>query len=443
MTSAETTIPEIVLPSRRRIDAAEPQRYSVTMHNDFLTPRGTPYKWQEVTAEVSRSVISSATRTVVPVSYEWRRVASRTGTPDSVSESREWSFARGQSFRSVLLHADVVGGGEPVDGSPAPATMDVSYPGLPKAPAVDLLVVLSWDVVTFEVMATQVVATPALRRLGGTAELRGISDTWATLTFSDPDAVAVFRNAVFTARHLGYGSVEGRPTAIYSSQCLDCRLDYRSGPVAQRGRSSFWITMQVDVETGDLLAADMVEMIVATMTGADGKSVPVQKRRLVTIGGATVAAVETAGPAEGAVAPDELAKAAHHAERVAEYIRWQIASLERLPQGAAELAMMGFRSTVGTDSAELYRQLKALRDELQAAADGGAGVTAAVRTELAERRRELEGLLAFGQIAVDEAARLGVQDERRRHALGNYITSIRADLTALLELIDRLEGRPA
>jgi hypothetical protein len=444
------TAPEPVLPGRRQVDAAMPRRYEASMRNDFLTPRGTPYKWQEVTAEVDRKVIGTATRTVVPVSYEWQRVASRTGTPDSSTESREWGFARGQSFRSILLHADVINDGDTATGQPAlsaAAMIDVSYPTLPKAPAVDLLVVLSWDVQTFELMATQVLATRALHRIGGTAELRGISDTWATLTFSDPSAVASFRNAVFTAKHLGYGLVDGRATAVYSSQCLDCKLEYKAGAIAQRGRSSFLITMQLDVETGDLLCADMVEMIVATMTGADEKSVPVQKRRLVRIGlSRSDAAVRSAVTTEATVEPADqadLAEAVQMAERVAEYVRWQTVSLERLPQGAAELAMMGFRGTVGADSAGVYRQVRALRAGLQAVADGESGAATKVRSALAEHRRHLEGLLAFGQLAVDEAARLSVQDEPRRMALTYRIRSIEADLIKLLELIDRLEGRSA
>lgn len=438
------TAPGPMMPSRRRIDATVPRPFHATMRNDFLTPRGTPYKWHEVTADVDRKVIGNRTPTMLSVTYEWQRVASRSGTPTSATDSREWGFAPGQSFRSVLLHTELVGDAPTGPASlSALATIDVSYPKLPKAPAVDLLLVLSWDVITFEVMATQVLATRALRHIGGTAELGGISDTWAKLTFSDPGAVAVFRNAIFTARHLGYGQVDGRPAAVYTSQCLDCKLEYESGPITQRGRSSFWVTLQLDVETGDLLSADMVEIIVATVTGVDGKPVPVQKRRQVHMGIRTeVAADEPAETAGIHADPAALAEAVHMAERVSEYVRWQTASLERLPRGAAELAVMGFRSTVGTDSAGVYRQVKALRTGLQAMADGERGAATRVRVALAEHRRHLEGLLAFGQIAVDEAARLGVQDEPRRKALSNYIGGVRADLIKLLELIDRLEGRP-
>ncbi|GIG56157.1 hypothetical protein Lfu02_05290 [Longispora fulva] len=434
------TAPEPLLPARRRVDPDEPRRYHMTMRSDFLTPRGKPYKWQEVTAEVHRSVRGSATPTVVPVRYEWQRVSSRTGTPAEATAPREWTFARGQGFDSVLLHTDVAG--RPAQRGPAAANVDVSYPALPKAPAVDMLLVLSWDVITFEMMCTHLMKNRALSRVGGTGELHGISGTWAELKFSDPGAVGVFRNATFTARHLGYGQIGGRPVAVHAAECLDCELTVTTGPVAQRGRSSYWVVTHVDVETGDLLHAEMTEMIVATVTGADGAQVPVPKRRRVRMSieaqaGPGDAAAGTAGHAD----PVALAEAVRMAERVSEYVRWQTASLEKLPQGAAQLAVMGFRSTVGADSAGVYRQVRALRTGLQAMADGEEGAAGRVGVALAEHRRHLEGLLAFGQIAVDEATRLGVQDEPRRKALSGYIGAVRADLITLLKLIDRLEGR--
>ena len=203
------------------------------MRNDFLTPRGTPYKWQELTASVERTVIGGGGPTVVPVRYEWQRVDAQIGSPAGAEQRREWTFARGQSFTSLLLHAEL-------DGLPVPApnfdlpprsTMDIAYPGLPKSPAVDLLLMMSWDVVTFEMMATHLTTTPELREVGGRTNLERISGTWAELRFSDPRATAVFKNARGTARHLGHGCFGGRPTVIYTSTCLDCALDVRSGPV--------------------------------------------------------------------------------------------------------------------------------------------------------------------------------------------------------------------
>ncbi|GAA1641467.1 hypothetical protein [Catellatospora bangladeshensis] len=434
-------------PDRRRVAPDAVQPFRATMRNDFLTPRGTPYKWQDVTASLTRTLTGGSVGSLVPVRYQWDRVDAGTGSPDGEGEQREWTFARGQSFTSVLMHTDVAGVDRPQD--PPPGTplspMDISYPGLPKAPAVDLLLMLSWDVVTFEMLCTHLTTTPALRTPGSWAELDGISGSWAELRFSDPGATAVFRNAHATARHLGHGTYGGRPSVVYSMACLDCVLDVRSGPVRQRGRSSYWITLQADAETGDLLFAEMTEMIVATVTGADGQRVPVQKRRTVRmfagtqLPAPTAAAIAPARP-EPEPAPRPTADGAQLAEalrltgRVADHLTWQVSSLAHLPQGMADLTLMGFRSVVGADLPGTYRQVKALQAGLRAAADGDG----AVWSRLPEYRRSLEGLLAFGQFAADGADRLLAGDQPGRDIMTDHIRVVRVDLTDLLALLDRL-----
>lgn len=441
------------LPVRRWVEPGVDRRFRATMRNDFLTPRGTPYKWQDMTATVTRSLLASGVPTVVPVRYAWDRVDVRTGNPDGEGQPREWTFARGQSFTSVLLHTDVdspagLDGASSAGGTLA-TPMDISYPHLPKAPAVDLLLMLSWDVVTFEMLCTHLITTPALRSVGGHADLERITDSWAELQFSDPDAVAVFRNAHATARNLGYGSFAGRPSVVFSSTCLDCVLDVRSGPVRQRGRSSYWITLQADAETADLLCAEMTEMIVATLTGPDGKKVPVQKRRTVRMYAGDDDPFEPPAPVQRAPAAPivvaagngsgsdatALAQAVRLTGRVADHLTWQVTSLQALPQGMAELAMMGFHSVVGMDLPGAYRQVRALQSGLRAAGDGDGAIWAA----LPEHRRHLEGLLAFGQFAADGADKLLEDNQPGRDVMNDRMHAVRVDLTELLGLLDRID----
>jgi hypothetical protein len=448
------------LAGRRVVDPTVERRFHASMRNDFLTPRGAPYKWQDVTASLRRTVIGGGVPTVVPVRYRWERVAARTGDRNTSTEPREWTFARGQTFQSMLLHAEAGAAAMPETTADTPVTLDVSYPQLPRSPAVDLLLMLSWDVVTFEMMCTHLITTPGLRDIGGRAELERISGSWAELQFSDPGATAVFRNARATAEHLGYGRFAGRPAAVYTTRCLDCVLDVKSGPMTQRGRSSYWVTVQVEAETGDLLCADMTEMIVATLTGPDGRKVPVQKRRTVRMwvddpenpdpgpaapGLRSVGSEATGATREGAAsqapgpARAERAQMVQLTERVAEYVAWQIASLRYLPEGMADLALMGYRSVVGTDMAGSGNQIRSLLDGLRAMADGVPGADAAVRPGLPAHRRHLEGLLAFGQIAVDGQARLLVPDEANHTATRERLNAAGHDLTALLALLERLE----
>jgi hypothetical protein len=430
------------LPGRRVVDPTVDRRFHASMRNDFLTPRGTPYKWQEVTASVRRTVVGGGVPTVVPVRYGWERVAARTGDRHTATESREWTFARGQSFQSMLLHTEAGATGMPEPTVDTPVALDVSYPRLPRSPAVDLLLMLSWDVVTFEMMCTHLITTPGLREVGGRAELERISGSWAQLRFSDPGAVAVFRNARATAELLGHGRFAGRPSAVYATRCLDCVLDVASGPMTQRGRSSYWVTVQVDLETGDLLCAEMTEMIVATLTGPDGRKVPVQKRRTVRmwVDNADEKATPTAaGGAAGTAEPADITAALGTAERVAEYVRWQIASLRYLPTGMADLALMGYRSVVGTDMAGTGAQVASLLAGLRAMADGEPGAEAAVRRAVPEHRRHLEGLLAFGQIAADGQTRFLAPDPTHHAATRERLAAAGHDLTALLALLEQLE----
>ena len=409
-------------------------------------------KWQDMSATVSRSLLGRGVPTVVPVRYRWDRVDARTGSPKAEPPHREWTFARGQTFTSVLLHTDVDGSAGDETGSPdgtLATPMDISYPQLPKAPAVDLLLMLSWDVVTFEMLCTHLITTPALRTPGGHAELERITDSWAELQFSDPGAVAVFRNATATARNLGYGTCAGRPSVVFSSVCLDCVLDVRSGPVTQRGRSSYWITLQADAETADLLYAEMTEMIVATLTGPDGRRVPVQKRRTVRmytgdedpwqhLPHQRTAAAPPARAGEPAGSAVDLAEAGRLAGRVADHLTWQVASLQQLPPGMADLAMMGFRSVVGEDLVSTYRHVRSLQSGLRAAAGGDGAIWPA----LPDHRRHLEGLLAFGQFAADGADRLLEDNQPGRDVMKDRMRAVRVDLTELLALLDRL-AQPA
>jgi hypothetical protein len=440
------------MAGRRRIDLAA-RDFRATMRNDFLTPRGTPYKWQELRARLSRTVTGNVVPTVVPVRYQWQRLDARTGTPTSAQDWREWTFARDQGFDAVLLHTEVDGGnGDSPDAARTNPAFTIEYPELVKAPAVDLLLMLSWDVVTFEMMCAHLITTPELRSVGGSAELQRLGGSWGELQFSTLDSVAMFRNSRTTAQHLGIGRYHGRPSAIYTSQCLDCELDSRSGPVTQQGRSSYWSTVQVDVETGDLLAAEMTEMIVATLTGADGREIPLQKRRLVRmhldtgaeVTGAARSAVPTAAPTSP-VDRDRLTEAIRLAERVADHVRWLTAHMDPFPQGVAEFALMGFQTMVGADPAETYQQVRTLRAGLAAVIDGDAGAEDRLRALLPEHRRLLEGLLAFGEAAMDESARerlaevpgaWSYQDEPTQRAVRNHMQTVRRDISGLLALVE-------
>jgi hypothetical protein len=133
-----------------------------------------------------------------------------------------------------------------------------------------------------------------------------------------------------------------------------------------------------------------------------------------------------------------IAEAIRFAGHVAEYLAWQVSSLESLPQGMSELALMGFRSLVGADLAGTYLRVKSLPAELKAAGRSSSG-QAALAEELPEHRRRLEGMLAFGQLAADGTNRGLVLEEADRRATRVRLQAVCNDLTALLGLLEKLE----
>lgn len=116
---------------------------------------------------------------------------------------------------------------------------EVRYPELPKSPAVDLLLVLSWDALLFEVMCTHLGTTSTLDRTGVAVNLERHSGTGGALQFSNPGTAAFFCNSQMSAIKQGHCVRGGRPTAVYTFDCLGCELTTRSGPTVQQGRSSY------------------------------------------------------------------------------------------------------------------------------------------------------------------------------------------------------------
>ena len=271
---------------RRTIDPAAPSRFAATMRNDFMTPRGTPYKWQDMRGTLTRTVRADTTPTVAQACYTWEDVAARTGrngaSPEAVAWT-DWKFARGQTFSTILLHSDVSGGYIADDEQAGWGMSDVRYPDLPKSPAVDLLLMLSWDVLLFEVLCTHLGTAPMLDRTGVTVDLDRHSGTGGELLFSSPDTSSYFRNNTMNAVKVGYCVRGGRPTGIYSFDCLDCELTTRAGPTVQKGRSSYWGSVQIDLFSGDLLTGEFTEVIVGTFADGNGKELPIYRRRLVRL----------------------------------------------------------------------------------------------------------------------------------------------------------------
>ena len=416
----------LVEPARlgpRVVDVDKPHPFALDIRNDVFAADGSLHKWQEFAARVDRTVAGGVEPPLVPVRYTWRSVRSRAGAAGVDASSQEWTFARGQGFTSALLDSEVRGGPAPARVALSPTSLGVAYPDLPRTPAVDALVSLSWDVLLFEILCTELTTHPDLPRTGTTAQLTRLSEGLTRLELAGGRSGLAFQHHQFTASRQGYGMFGGRPAATFAFECLDCDVSSQTGRLRQRARSTYLGSLQVDLDTGDLIGAHMVEMMVGVATSAD-RTTPVRVRRVLRLAvpvrredigtdpASDPAPVRAAG--DGPLGDAAVVAAAHRlADRLQEHQVW----LAGLPDGLRSLVELTFRSIVGTD--------------LGAA---GAGLPRLDRQDLAR----LETYCRLGREMAGKVSRLaGVA---AADTLTAQLAAVRldvAELTAMLARVDR------
>ena len=423
----------LVEPARlgpRVVDVDKPHPFALDIRNDVFAADGSLHKWQEFAARVDRTVAGGVEPPLVPVRYTWRSVRSRAGAAGVDASSQEWTFARGQGFTSALLDSEVRGGPAPARVALSPTSLGVAYPDLPRTPAVDALVSLSWDVLLFEILCTELTTHPDLPRAGTTARLSRLSEGLTSLELAGGRSGLAFQHHQVTASRQGYGMFGGRPAATFAFECLDCDLSSRTGPLRQRARSTYLGSLQVDLETGDLIGANMVEMMVGVATLAD-RTTPVRQRRVLRLavpvrreGDVSVDAVGDGRPGDPAVAA-----AAHRlADRLQAHLVW----LAGLPDRLRSLVELTFRSIAGTDLGAAADRIAALRTGLRPSAGD--------RLELAR----LETYCRLGTEMAGKVSRLaGVAAADTLTAQLGAVRLDVAELAAVLARLDRAAEEPA
>lgn len=437
----------------RTVPDATPTAYSISMVNDFLTPRGAPYKSQRLNGEFSRHVAASVAG-VASARYEWGSVSCRT-TDESGTRELPWTFAEGASFRSILLNAQTEGQVSDAVTDPPLPHIDVTYPDLPQVPAVALLTLMGWDIVTFEFLCSQVVGHPDLPGPGTHTALEGISHTWATLDLPGVSPSSVFRNGTLACEWVGVGPVDGRECAIHSFECLDGELEVESAVTpqrVQRGGSAFSGHVYADLETGDLRRADMTETLLATVSGYAGGYRSVRKRRRIRLQCRTThrgsppssevpntSRVVSPPPIPGLAAL--VRHCASSARRYELFLREHVVSLDDLPHGLGPVARMGFRSMTGRTVEEQLRRASLLRSILSTLLSSED--SASVPDDLGTYGPELRGFLSYTKLAADEARRLHLRDEPTLATLHQRMDRARGDVETLISGLYQLTAAPA
>lgn len=134
-----------------------------------------------------------------------------------------------------------------------------------------------------------------------------------------------------------------------------------------------------------------------------------------------------------------LVDAADSADRLAAHLRTHTGWLDHLPQHLGELTDVGFSSVVGTSLAALQNRMSELSSGLRSWADGDPAAAAGTRAELAAYRTELEGYLAYCQIAADAVGRLNILPAALLKALRGQLVAIEQDVTGLIAALGVLD----
>ncbi|MDI6817277.1 MAG: hypothetical protein QME41_08835 [Actinomycetota bacterium] len=261
-------------------------RFHISMDNDYFSPKGEVFKKQHLRAEYQR-VIKPLSGRLAALEFTWGKVCFTSKDKQTVCESMDWTFAQGLKFNHYKIFPQAVFRAPGEDENYAIDFSDtgIHYDSLMSTPSVNLLYMLTWDVIGFEEMNSHIGTTlDKFNQIGNVAEIQTVTGTCAQLDFRNCSENSFFKNGRFEAKFLGIGNVSCRPAAIFDYRCtgeLSVVANSEGRVKEQTGSSYYFGKIFVDLEDGDILSGDMIEIITAVLINDKGKWLPQQKRRLV------------------------------------------------------------------------------------------------------------------------------------------------------------------
>lgn len=259
--------------------------YSITMENDFLTPDGRIRKKQLLQAQFTRQFENALSLSSASFSYTWRDVSFSHQGKDMKPKQVAWNFARDKKFgycktytndcfsqkKDKILWNDHYPVGE-------------WYQDLVKVPAVNLLYMLTWDVYFFEGLNCSLVAED-IGKIGDTRMIPGLSDSYVHLSLKGcSHENSFFKNGRFNVRFLGISTYNGQPVCVYEYRSAGrLSVEKETGNLRQDGESYFLGKVYLDMQNGDIVFGDLIELLTVSLKNKQGKIVPLQKRRYVCL----------------------------------------------------------------------------------------------------------------------------------------------------------------
>ena len=264
--------------------------YRFSMDNDFVSPTGHVLRRQRFQATYHRRLTGSLSARTALFGFTWTGVEfSSVSTEESRTASQEpirWTFAEGRTFDyyrpfptaafAADRHREATTG-----------TFHVGdwYADLARVPAVNLLAMSTWDILTFEALA----GVLACEGLGGYGVRRPVATMDSTAVHLDFKGFSIehstFENSAVLGQPVGLTLVADTLCTGISFQGVG-RLEVGgagSTGRSQQGESYYLGTCLLSTSDADLVSAEMTEMLMVSMKNTAGKLVPMQKRRVVRI----------------------------------------------------------------------------------------------------------------------------------------------------------------
>lgn len=287
-----TSADDLVRPLKEALDLRDVARpvdaagYRFSMENDFVSPTGRVLRRQRFTADYTRRLVGALSARTALFGFTWTRVEFAAASADPSRTAAQapirWSFAEGRTFEyhRPFPTASVPGGGG-ADRAPEFRIGDW-YADLARLPSVNLLVMATWDVITFEALA----GTLACEGLGEYGVRRPLS------TMDDAQVHFDFKGFALEDSTFSSGAVVSHPTGLTLVGDTVCagaafqgvgRLEVGDAVRSQQGESYFLGNCYLSTGEADLVSAEMTELLMVSMTNSSGKHVPMQKRRVVRV----------------------------------------------------------------------------------------------------------------------------------------------------------------
>lgn len=261
-------------------------QYLITMNNHYISPKGQVIKTQSLSAGYKKVFQTSLTPKSAVCTYTWGDVQfhSHKWNGDAVDSS--WTFAKGETFSNLVTFPEKIKS-IPKDKE-YKGEIGIDYSHLASTPTVNLLYMLSWDVIGLEEMASHLARTSeSISGVGQFTEVSTISDIRAYMQFGGCKDNSFFDNGQFEMAYLGLSMCNGHLGALYEYRCFG-KLEVnnaknKANAQSQKGTSYYFGKVLVDIESGDLLRGDMIELVSGVTVNKEGKLVPQQKRRFVQL----------------------------------------------------------------------------------------------------------------------------------------------------------------